>query len=725
MAKNKQELQELHTIAMKRYEASFAAENDQRQKVLEDMRFVFVPGSQWDDKETKARRNRPRFEINKIAVPVNQAIGDQRQNRISVKVRAAKGQASKEIADVLSGLIRNIETASHFKDIKDIAFKEMVSGGMGAWCVTTGYADDQSFDQEIFLKSIRSAASSVYYDPSSTDELKRDANWIMVTEDIDKETFKARWPDATAGNLSAPGSNSAQAWQTRDTVRIADYWTKVPCVVEIALMSDGKVIELTKESKMVLDELAEQGITVLKTRKKPTHKIVMYKISGSEILDGPKDWAGQYIPVVPIFGYNIWINGQHYYQGMVRAARDPQRVYNYATSQMIETSALSPKDPIWATAKQMKGHELQMANYNVSNTPFMLYNHDPDAPGAPQRTGAPALQTALVQQVQQADMDVQSTTGQFQPSIGDVQPGQSGRAILALQRQGNASTHELNDNLTKAVEYTSQILIDLIPRIYDTERQISILGDDGASGSIVINQTVRDETTGKDVIITDLSLGKYDVVSTAGPSYATQRTEGLNFLTKLAETSPIFATIATDLMASSVDFPFAEELTHRIRKTMIANGTIEPNQEEAEQLSRTAPQPSAVDQLNFKMLQLQVEQQAAIVDNLALQNEKIKADTIHKYAETQETLTDTIETKVNINTKLDKQGNPINMPIETGELSARAKNMAMINDAMEMTLKDAAQLEYEKRLPQQSQIPEMGAPEVPLPGPIVPGEEIE
>jgi hypothetical protein len=683
--------EEIHRTAIQRFEASFSAERNQRDLCIEDMSFVFVEGSQWSDTATESRTDRPRYSVNKILGPVNQIIGEQRQNRVSIKVRAAKGDASKDNADILAGLVRNIENSSHFKDIKDNAFKEIVSGGFGGWCVTTGYSDDDSFDQEIKIKTIRSAASSIYYDPSAVDELKRDASWVMVTEDIDKKYFEKKYPDSVASSLSTNHSQSyLQDWQSRDTVRIADYWVKEPVIKTIAQMTDGRVLELNDDTKSIIDELAEQGVSVLKTRQKHCHKVVMYKISAGEVLEGPFEWAGHHIPVVPVFGYNVWINNQHYYNGVVRAAKDPQRIFNYATSQAIETSALSPKDPYWVTPAQMQGLESDFANFNVKNTPFMRYNEDPNNPGPPKRTGAPSVQTALIQQVQQADMDVQATTGLFAPSLGQNETDQSGRAILALQRAGNVGTHELVDNLVKAIEFTGQILIDLIPKIYDTERQISILGEDGATAPITLNQTVIDQQTGNKVVVNDLSVGKYDVTASSGPSYATERVESLNFLTKLSESNPMFSSVATDLIAKSIDFDYSEILTERVRKTMIQQGIVEPTPEEMEKL---APQePSAVDKLNFKALQLDLEYKAGLVDALDIQNRKTQADLSHKLAQTQNELTKTIKTKTEINKNMIENGNENLIPIEPDEINARQRNLQALNDNLELDIVSASQV---------------------------------
>jgi len=684
---------DLHKEIVTKYDSSFSIERDQRDLALEDLQFAHVAGSMWDDNNAQ-ESDRPRFEVNRVFHPINQIVGEQRQNRISMKVRA-ENDRDKDTADILDGMIRSIENESNFNAIKDTAFKEMVTGGIGAWGVMTEYREG-TFEQAIKIKSIVSAASSVFYDPSATDVLKRDAAWMITTQDIDRKTFEKTFPDATISGLSEYNLGSLLAWQTRDVIRIGEYWVKVPVTKDLALMSDGSVLEMTKETKSVIDELAAQNITIVKERKEKSHTVVMYKFSSSEILEGPNEWASKYIPIVPFFGYAINIGGQQVYQGIVRNAKDSSRIYNYATSQAIETSALTPKDPYWLTPEQAKGHESQLRNFTTSNSPFLLYNPDSESPGPPARTGAPSVQQALILQIQQADMDIQNTTGLHNSSLGRDETDKSGVAILALNEQGNLSTFELRDSLVKAVEHTGRILIDLIPKIIDTERDIGLIAEDGQISSTTVNQQVLDTQTGQVVTLNDLSTGDFDVVSTSGPSFATKRSEGLNLLTRLAE-NPQFSQISADLIAKSIDFDFSEELTKRLRKQMLEAGLVEPNEEEIE-AQPEPPEPSPSQLLEFENQKLIVEQQAALVDQLELQNEKIKADLEHKLvevelrkaeiakkvADTQTALLGMVETEVDINGKLLDQESAEQVNVAP-PVNTRLQNQQVLNDAIDLT----------------------------------------
>ena len=679
----KDDLQEIHQTAITRFTDSFSAEREQRDLALEDLRFCWVKGSQWTDNATKSRNERPRLEINKVKLPVTQVLGELRQNRVEVKVRPVSGGADQKRADILNGLTRAILKDSRFSDVRDQAAKEQVTGGIGGWYVCTDYQDD-GFDQDIKVKCIQSAASSIYYDPAAKGLMKEDSLWMLVTEDMARTEFTKRYPDASTASLTGPADGYMADWQDRDTVRVADYWVKEPYMKEIALMSDNSVIEIDSKTTMVLDEMAAIGITILQKRKSMAYKVVMYKISASEVLDGPFEWAGKYIPVVPVFGYSVWIQNQHYYQGMVRSAIDPQRVYNYATSAMIEAAALSPKDPYWVTARQVKGYEGQYENFNNSNTPFMIYTPDEAAPGAPQRTGAPTVQSALVQQVQQADIDIQGTTGLFNPTLGNEELDRSGRAILALQKQGSLGTFELTDNLTKAVEHTAAILIDLIPKIYDSKRQVTVLGTSGNPEEITLNETYIDTTTGEEVIVNDLTVGKYSVLASTAPSFESQRVENINILTRLSDSNPALQPLVTDLIVKSLDSELSGELTGRVRKVMIAQGLVEPTEEEMQELQSNQPAPDPMQEimlereiLNNELIKSQIlDIQAATAKQQSniLQDQ---SDQLKTLTEAQKDIAHSLKYKVDASETLDKMGIQANIPID-GEM----ESSIIISDAI-------------------------------------------
>lgn len=617
-------MDKLHRLAVDRFEKVQSRERDQRKLAIEDIKFVHTEDGQWDEDAISKRRNRPRYTINRVAAAVDQVTGNQRQQRTDIKVRPVSGGANEDRAKIFNGLIRNIENQSKAANAYDNAFDEFVSGGYGAWRVITAFNDDDSFEQDIRIQPITSATSSVWFDPSAKEYDKRDGKWCFVTTLMQIEDFDAKFPDAQPVSFDQEQFNSSNcsSWFNRDSnsVRVAEYWRKVPVKRTVALLSDGRVIDKGEE-EAVLDELASLGITIEQERVVDSFKVEMFLMNGAEILKGPMEWAGKYIPIIPAYGKVTEIEGKTFVRGLVRFAKDPSRIYNYATSAAIEATALTPKDPIWMTAKQAEGHTARLRTFNERNDPFMFYNADPASPGRPARTGAPSVQQALIQQISQAAVDIHSTTGIEPASLGNSPELKSGRAIQAQQAMGDRGSFIYADNLAKSIEYTGEILVDLIPKIYDTQRIIRVMNIDGTSDTVEINQAalddfnqpITDEQTGEQVIVNDLSNGKYDVVVSTGPAFNTMREESANQLIELANGNPIFGQVAIDLIAKNLNVLENDELTKRVRRLMIQQGTVDPTEEEIEELGLNQPQQPD-------------PQQEAITTNIGLQTEKLISD---------------------------------------------------------------------------------------------------
>lgn len=667
----------IHTEAIQRFEQ--IEDRKQRKPAIEDMRFTHVEGGQWDEDARTKRANRPRFTVNRVAGAVSQIVGEQRQNRTSIKVRPVSSGADEKTAKIFNGLIRNIESLSKATNAYDAAFDEAVTGGYGGWRVLTEFNDDDIFEQDIKIQPINSAASSLYFGNSKQYD-KRDAPYAFLITNMPVHEFKAKWPkhSATSFEQTRLDNTSCNDWFGGDFVRIAEYWKKVPVKKQIALLSDGRVID-SDEEKDVLDELAEQGITVLKTREVKSHKVVMYIMNGNELLEPKADWAGKFIPLVPVFGKVHHIEGRTYVKGMVRDAKDPQRIYNYQTSQAIETAALTPKDPLWMTKTMSAGHEGQLASFNKKNQPFMFYTPDPKHPGPPTRGGAPALQQATLAMIGQAAGDIEATTGIFSASLGNAPQLLSERSVESQAEKGDRGAFVYSDNLQKSIQYTGEILVDLIPRIYDTARTVRVLNIDGSSDLVEINQdnrisqSIEDTQTGKKVLVNDLTIGKYDVVTDSGPSFLTKRQESASQLIELSAANPLVAQLGLDIIARNLDINDSEELHDRIRRQMIQAGTVEPTEDEIEELGLNQPQKPDPTQ-------------AALLDNILMDTEEKKsrienkdADTISKQMSTQKTTAETLDTLTQ--TVIDKLNN--HLPLSQQELMMLIKQRDIVGEVQQ------------------------------------------
>ena len=683
-----EELGELHKEGVQRFEEIMSLERDQRALAVEDAKFAHTPDGQWDENATKKRQDRPRYTINRVAGAIDQLVGDRRQNRTDIKVRPVSGGADVELAKIYNGLIRNIEGLSKAENSYDMAYDELVTGGYGGWRVLTEFADDSSFEQDIRIKTIDSASTSLFFDPNAKDYDKRDAKYAFLTTLMTKEKYEAEFPNEplVAFDQEQFSRGDCQSWFDGEKIRVAEYWVKEPVMRNIALLSDGRVIDKDDE-KDVLDELADQGLTIKSERKVKSHKVVMYKMSGASIIAGPSEWAGKYIPLIPAYGKVARIEGKEYIRGLVRNAKDPNRIYNYTVSSEIETTALTPKDPYWITAAQAKGHAAALQSFNTKNQPFMIYNADPQAPGAPQRTGAPSVQSALIGQRQNAALDVYATTGVEPASLGNSPELKSGKAIIAQQKMGDRGSFIYTDNLNKSIEYTGEILVDLIPRIYDTERVIRVLNIDGTSEEVKIgqgvadfNQTVTDRQSGNKEIVYDLSRGKYDVVVSAGPAFATQRQESAQQLIDLTANNPAFAAIATDLIAKNLDILEGEELTKRVRKQMIQQGAVTPTPEEEEEMGLNEPQQPS-------------ESEKALLDNVLMQNEKMMAEIEGIDAKTEKTMSDITKQNSDINKQtIEALGSMLDnfklqmeagVPLTAKDHDNRVKQVDLVNESQQ------------------------------------------
>jgi len=636
----------IHAEAIERFES--IEDREERKLAIEDMRFAHVPGAQWDEDSIEKRKNRPRFTINRIEPAIDQVTGDQRQNRTSIKVRPVSSGANEKTAKVFNGIIRNIQSLSKAENAYDAAFDESVTGGYGGWRILTEFNDDDSFEQDIKIKPINSAASSLYFGPSDEYD-KRDADWAFVITDMPTHEFEDKWPGKSPDSFPAETlASSDNCWFGEDFVKVAEYWKKIPVKREIVLLSDGRVIDKTEDGA-ALDELALQGVTVMKTRSVDSHKVVMYVMNGNELLEPKQDWAGKFIPLIPVFGKIHHIEGRTYVKGLTRDAKDPSKIYNYTTSQAVEVTAMSPKDPIWMTAVQAAGHKESLAGFNTNNDPFMFYNSDPAAPGPPQRGGAPALQQSLLAQTAQAAEDIEATTGIPAPALGRAPQLLSQRSVESQAEKGDRGSFVYPDNLQKSIQYTGEILTDLIPKIMDTPRIVRILNIDGTSEQIEINQIMEDvvdQQTGETITVNNLTVGKYDVVTDTGPAFATKRVESAQQLIELASGSPVIQELGIDLIVANLDINDSEELTKRVRARMISQGTVQPTEDEIEELGLNQPQPPDPTQVAL-LENIQISTQKLISDI-----EKTEADTLSVQVKTQQETAKTVD--IMVGTLLDK-----------------------------------------------------------------------
>lgn len=619
-----------HNKVLQEFDDDCNSERVQRQRGVDDRLFVHEEAGQWEDDIIELRGNRPMYTIDRISPAIDQLIGDHRQNKTGLKVEPLTN-AEKETAITFTGLIRGVERMSNAQNAYDSAFLETVECGYGGWRVITEFENDTSFEQRILIKSIDSAVSSLFFDSASTDYDKRDSMRAWVTTSLPIDLFKKQYPKAAEVDFSSKIFSSPfyNSWFVNNSIRIAEYWYKEPIKRKIGLLNDGRVIDL-KEEKDALDELLKMGFSIVREREVESFKIFVVKLNGVEFLNDPEPWAGKFFPLVPMFGKQAVIENKRFSRGIVRKAKDAQRILNYTISASVEASAMVPKNPFWFTPQKIKGHENSWRSFPTKNTPFLAYNTDSTDPGPPRQTGSPPVQQALIEQTNQAERSIQATTGIFSASLGDAPRLESGKAKEAEQRMGDRGSYVFQSNYEKSRIYTGDILVDLISKIWTTEQIKKVVGNNEESEDVEvnkrqvneINQPILDEQTGKQIIVNDLSQGEFGVTVVTGPAYSTQRQETASQLIELASSSETIQKLALDIVLKNMNLNEGEELTKRVRKQMIMEGLVEPTEEEVKELGLDQPkEPDPMD--------------SAVVDNLNMQTERLIAEIKNKDADTQ------------------------------------------------------------------------------------------
>lgn len=573
-----------------RLQMAQAAYSDSREDELDDLRFMAgSPDNQWqwpaDVLSTRGSvqgqtiNARPCLTINKLPQHVRQVTNEQRQNRPSGKVIPADDNADVEVAEIFNGVMRHIEYMSDADVAYDTACDNQVTYGEGYIRLITEYCNEDSFDQDIRIMRVRNSFS-VYMDPTIQDPCGADAEWCFVTEDILKSDYERMFPDAAPISTlmsQGVGNESMAQWLAEDTIRIAEYFYKDYEKATLHLYPDNQTAFKGTPQDSNLQAMFGKPI---RTRKVDRQKVMWMKTNGFDILD-EREWSGKWIPVVRVVGNEWEVEGRMYISGLVRNAKDAQRMYNYWTSQEAEMLALAPKAPFIGYGGQFEGYEQQWKTANTTNWPYLEVNPDvTDGAGGvlplPQRAQPPLPQTGLIQAKMGAGEDIKATTGQYDASLGQQGNERSAKAIVAREKQGDVGTYHYVDNLARAIRHITRQVVDMIPKIYDTQRIARIIGVDGDVSMVKFNPTqpepvkeVRDmETGGLIEKIYNPGVGTYDVMVTTGPGYMTKRQEALDAMSQILQSNPQLWSVAGDLFIKNMDWPGAQEMAERFKKIL-------------------------------------------------------------------------------------------------------------------------------------------------------------
>jgi hypothetical protein len=602
--------------ALKNFERASKADDENRKAGLDDDKFYY--GEQWPSDILQQRNadKRPALTINKLPTFVHQVTNDQRQNRLSINVSPVGDRSDVQGAQMFRGLVRAIERNSTADIAYDTGFESAARKGWGYWRVVTQFESPDSFHQEILIKRVRNAFS-VYMDPNRLEPDGADAKFGFITEMIPREDFKAQYPKADPMHWSVGGvGDSAKLWIDQHNVRIAEYFEIVHETRKLVMLSNGHVgweDELADHTRAMI----EAGrIDIEDERESDCPKVHWYLLTAKEILE-ERDWPGRYIPIIECVGDEIDIEGKVKKWGIVRHAKDAQRMYNYWATSETENVALAPKAKFLLAEGQDEGYEQEWNQAHTRSSPVLHYRQrdltgQPAPPPIP--TTPPQIPAAVVNAKQGAAQDMQATTGiRFDATLQERVYDESGRALRELRRSGDLGSFHFTDNFARSLRHTGEILIDLIPKIYDTKRVLTILREDDREELVQLDPSAppnspdqRHPVTQKAMKVFNPSLGKYGVTVTIGPSYATKRIEAAESMMDFVRAMPNAGALIMDLVAKSQDWPEAETIATRLAKAI-------PPQYLTPEVKDVPPQVQAIIQsLDTQVKQLTAEKGALL-----------------------------------------------------------------------------------------------------------------
>lgn len=634
------------TDALEEFRLSEDAEATNRKQWIDDVKFSRL-GEQWPDGVKRQREldGRPCLTINRLPAMTRQVLNDARQNKPAIKVHPVDSGATRETAEIFNGLIRNIEYTSNADIAYDTALDNAVTGGFGYFRITTDYACDDQFDQDIFIERIVNPLT-VYGDENSNCADSSDWNKAFITELFTADAFKKRWKGADKVNWETDYQDLPNGWRDNELVRVAEYWTRKEVPATLLKLSDGMVL-YEPEYLKIKDLCDAQGLQVVETRPTKTYKVTQRIMSGAEILE-TNDWAGKYIPIIPVYGDEVIVEGRRHFISLTRWAKDPQQMFNYWRTASTELVALAPKTPFIGPKGAFNTDQAKWATANVASHPYIEF----DGAQPPQRQPFAGPPAGALQEALNASDDMKAVMGIYDAALGARSNETSGRAILQRQRESDTATFNYIDNLARAIRHAGRVLVDLIPKVYNAPRMVRVIYEDGTNESVPINQPFtpdpaksqqskvyeagkEQETVQGLTKVFDVTAGKYDVTCEVGPSYSTKREEAAAQMMELGKMFPPMMQVAGDLLVKNLDWPGADDIAARLKMMLPPqlqgqNPQVQQMQQQMQQMDQMAKQ--AVGQLQQQIQQLtqQLEQEkskdAQAVLNAQIDAKKLEID---------------------------------------------------------------------------------------------------
>lgn len=589
--------------AYERFRRCKAWEQTARQRFLDDYKFANADaynGYQWpnDLRRTREVDDRPTLTLNGTWQHNMQIINDAKQNKPGIKALATGGGATYDSAQAITALFRHIEYISKATTAYDTATHFQVHAGWGYIKLETAYADENSFDQNIYIRRVKDPLM-VYLDRDAKEVDRSDARYGFIFEDYSREEFEKdpRFSKYAALATMDPIGDAGD-WIGDDYIRVADYYRIVEkedtlyslpkgfgspefpggFVRRSFLEGKGKDgrnnAKINRSARRAMLSAVDNDPRV-RSRPVITKTVEWKLIVGNQVVEEDV-WPGQYIPIVPVWGEENVIEGTWDCVSHTRRMLDAQRMYNYAASSAVEFMGLQTKTP-WLVAtesiEELETYWNEANRINTSALPFKAFREDGSAIPPPQRIQPPSAAPIYAEQMQASLQDLLMTSGQFAAKMGAQGNERSAKAIGERQRQSDNATYHFVDNLAVAMQHLGRMILDLIPHVYDTVRIMQVIAEDGTTMEMKLDpkaaqafQKVQMENQAVAQHILNVNVGKYEVQADVGPNYATRREEAFDAFKLILTQNPQLSAILGDILFRAGDFPHAEEAAQRLRR---------------------------------------------------------------------------------------------------------------------------------------------------------------
>lgn len=572
------------TDALERFKESQDGSSFNRDAAYEDIAFARM-AEQWPEKIKKLREEegRPCLTINKLPAFIRQVVNDSRQNKPGIKVSPVDNGADVNTAEVIGGIIRAVERGSNAEIAYDTAIDHAVSGGFGFFRIAIDYVHAESFDLEARIERIPNPLM-VHWDVNSTEFDASDWDYAFVSDFLTEDQFEQRYPKAAKVSFEGDSRDATSYWLEDDKIRVAEYWLRSEKKAQLVMLSNGIVVREDQmpgmaqsllqaggidlgpagDEELVRAVMEVTGVTELRRRETTLHEVTRRIMSGVEVLEEDK-WPGSTIPICPVWGEEVYLDGRRHFRSMVRDARDPQSMFNFWRTASTELVALAPKAP-WVGPKGFvpKGQEAKWQTANNRSHAYLEY----DGQTPPQRQPFAGIPAGAVQEALNASDDIKAIIGIYDSSLGARSNETSGRAILARQREADVSNFHFIDNLARAIRYAGRVLVEIIPAVYGARQTIRILGEDRKEQVVTLTQegdaSFQEGPEGGPALY-NINVGKYDVTVSTGPSYATQREETREVLIEIMRNVPQSAPFIGDVLMEHMDFVGADKVAKRLQ----------------------------------------------------------------------------------------------------------------------------------------------------------------